>query len=345
VSDDLRYLYAIASARSSAAIAASQLRASKAGGSRRSSRDPLPGRHSVVPDSDYEEGPLNERLQNLEWLAPRAALHQDVNAKLLELAGTVLHRRRSLGAAPERGPAPVQIVRARPEERADPLRPAVDRAEREREHRAGKLEQLRVHVLVQRRPRREPLQILQSLVQRTLLVVGIGDDAGGGQERSLDDRLDPPAFDATKLARRDGRGRSARSRSRRDSAGRRSLELLRDLDHQPSAPHPPRAPAPRRSHAPLRAVLADLAEPRDERGFALRVLLVGDPALLERELQLQKLLAHRCVIGELLLGELDGFLEAVTDARRGCSHRKREQAEEDHRAARPRPSARAADGW
>ena len=87
---DLRYLYAIASARASAAIAGSQLRGIEGGRVEAIVEGALLGATSVVPASEYEEGPLNERLQDLEWLAPRAALHQDVNAKLLELVGTVL---------------------------------------------------------------------------------------------------------------------------------------------------------------------------------------------------------------------------------------------------------------
>jgi len=87
---DLRYLYAIASARASGAIAVSQLRGLEGGRVEAIVEGPLLAATSVVPASEYEEGPLNERLQNMEWLAPRAALHQEVNAKLLELAGTVL---------------------------------------------------------------------------------------------------------------------------------------------------------------------------------------------------------------------------------------------------------------
>ena len=87
---DLRYLYAIASARASGAIAASQLHGIEGGPVEAIVEGGLLAATSVVPASEYEEGPLNERLQNLEWVAPRAALHQDVNAKLLELAGTVL---------------------------------------------------------------------------------------------------------------------------------------------------------------------------------------------------------------------------------------------------------------
>ena len=87
---ELRYLYAIASARTSAPIASKQLRGIEGGRVEPIVEGALLAATSVVPASEYEEGPLNERLQDLEWLAPRAALHQEVNAQLLELAGTVL---------------------------------------------------------------------------------------------------------------------------------------------------------------------------------------------------------------------------------------------------------------
>jgi hypothetical protein len=45
---------------------------------------------SDVPELTYEEEPLNERLRDLEWLSPRASLHQQVNDHLLERAGALL---------------------------------------------------------------------------------------------------------------------------------------------------------------------------------------------------------------------------------------------------------------
>jgi hypothetical protein len=45
---------------------------------------------SDVPASDFEEGPLNERIRDLRWLEPRAVVHQAVNARLHELSPAVL---------------------------------------------------------------------------------------------------------------------------------------------------------------------------------------------------------------------------------------------------------------
>lgn len=45
---------------------------------------------SAVSESDYGAEALNERIRDLEWLTPRASAHQAVNARLLELTGTVL---------------------------------------------------------------------------------------------------------------------------------------------------------------------------------------------------------------------------------------------------------------
>jgi Gas vesicle synthesis protein GvpL/GvpF len=90
VSETLRYLYAITDARTAALVAASELRGIEQAPVEPLVEGPLLAATSVVPASDYDEGPLNEHLQDLDWLAPRAAAHQDVNAKLLEITGAVL---------------------------------------------------------------------------------------------------------------------------------------------------------------------------------------------------------------------------------------------------------------
>ena len=43
-----------------------------------------------VPAADFDEGPLNERIQDLRWLEPRAVAHQAVNARLHELSPALL---------------------------------------------------------------------------------------------------------------------------------------------------------------------------------------------------------------------------------------------------------------
>src|SRR5205814_753791 len=40
---------------------------------------------SAVPAAEFDEEPLNSRLRDLDWLGPRAAAHQAVNARLMEL--------------------------------------------------------------------------------------------------------------------------------------------------------------------------------------------------------------------------------------------------------------------
>ena len=124
---ELRYLYAIASARTSAAIASKQLHGIEGGRVEPIIEGALLAATSVVPASEYEEGPLNERLQDLAWLAPRAALHQEVNAQLLELAGTVLPL--SFGAI-YRGAAGVRaLLRSRAEDLQQRLTALEGRAE------------------------------------------------------------------------------------------------------------------------------------------------------------------------------------------------------------------------
>jgi hypothetical protein len=88
--DELRYLYAVTGAGASAAIDSSGLRGIDGGRIEPVVEGELLGATSAVPAADYDEAPLNEHLQDLDWLAPRAAAHQEVNARLLELAGAVV---------------------------------------------------------------------------------------------------------------------------------------------------------------------------------------------------------------------------------------------------------------
>jgi hypothetical protein len=127
VSDELRYLYAIASADSANAIRGAKLLGIDGGSIDVVVEGPLLGVTSVVPATDYEEGPLNERLQDLDWLAPRAASHQEVNGKLLELAPAVIPL--SFGAI-YRGTAGVRdLLRTRADDLGDRLRAVEGRAE------------------------------------------------------------------------------------------------------------------------------------------------------------------------------------------------------------------------
>ena len=90
MSVELRYLYAVARASAADAIARAQLRGIGGGTVEVIVESDLLGVTSVVPAAEYEEQPLNDRLQDLDWLAPRAAAHQEVNGKLLDLADAVI---------------------------------------------------------------------------------------------------------------------------------------------------------------------------------------------------------------------------------------------------------------
>jgi len=87
---DLRYLYAIAGAENARAIAGSELRGVEGGRVTAVVEAALSGATSAVPASDYDEAPLNEHLRDLDWLAPRAAAHQEVNGRLHELLDAVV---------------------------------------------------------------------------------------------------------------------------------------------------------------------------------------------------------------------------------------------------------------
>ena len=124
---ELRYLYAIAKADAAGAIAQAHLRGIDGGEVQSIVEGPLLGATSVVTAADYEEEPLNERLQDLEWLAPRAASHQEVNGKLLELSNAVVPL--TFGAI-YRGTEGVRdLLRTRADDLVDRLTAVTGRAE------------------------------------------------------------------------------------------------------------------------------------------------------------------------------------------------------------------------
>jgi hypothetical protein len=127
VTGELRYLYAVAAASARAAIAAADLRGIDGSRVRVVVEGALLAVTSVVPATDYEEAPLNERLQDLEWLAPRAAAHQEVNARLLDLAGAVIPL--TFGAIYRGTDGVRELLRARADDLADRLRSVDGRAE------------------------------------------------------------------------------------------------------------------------------------------------------------------------------------------------------------------------
>jgi hypothetical protein len=127
VTNELRYLYAVASANAEAGVAAANLRGIDGGRVETIVQGRLLGATSAVPASDYEEAPLNERLQDLEWLAPRAAAHQEVNGKLLEIADAVIPL--AFGAIYRDDEGVRELLRTRADDFADRLRAVEGRAE------------------------------------------------------------------------------------------------------------------------------------------------------------------------------------------------------------------------
>jgi len=127
VTGELRYLYAVADASAEPAIARADLRGIGGSGVETIVEGRLLGVTSAVPRAEYEEEPLNARLQDLEWLAPRAASHQELNGKLLELASAVIPL--AFGAI-YRDPQGVrELLRTRADDFGDRLRAVEGRAE------------------------------------------------------------------------------------------------------------------------------------------------------------------------------------------------------------------------
>jgi hypothetical protein len=127
VTGELRYLYAVARADAADAIARAMFRGIDGGPVEAIVEGRLLGVTSIVPASDYEEQPLNDRLQDLDWLAPRAAAHQEVNGRLLDLTDAVIPL--AFGAIYRGGEGVRDLLRVRAGEFADRLRAVEGRAE------------------------------------------------------------------------------------------------------------------------------------------------------------------------------------------------------------------------
>lgn len=127
MTDELRYLYAVASASAEPSIAAANLRGIDGGRAEAIVEGRLLGVTSTVSASDYEEDPLNEHLQDLEWLAPRAASHQEVNGRLLDLADAVIPL--AFGAIYRDADGVRDLLRTRADDFVDRLRAVEGRAE------------------------------------------------------------------------------------------------------------------------------------------------------------------------------------------------------------------------
>lgn len=124
---ELRYLYAVTGAGALGALERSELHGIDGGVVEPVVEGRLLGATSAVAASDYEEQPLNAHLQDLEWLAPRAAAHQDVNARLLEVAGSVVPL--AFGAIYRGTDGVRELLRSRADDLEERLRRLEGRAE------------------------------------------------------------------------------------------------------------------------------------------------------------------------------------------------------------------------
>jgi hypothetical protein len=86
----LRYAYGIARANEAGIVDSAVLEGIEGGRVRAIVEGALLAAVSDVDAGDYETEPLNTHVRDLDWLAPRAAAHQAVNGRLLELLGSVL---------------------------------------------------------------------------------------------------------------------------------------------------------------------------------------------------------------------------------------------------------------
>src|SRR5438045_7617551 len=86
----LRYVYGIIPARAAYRLDDERLSGLDGNPVRPIVEDDLAAAASDVSEAEYGSEGLNEHVRDLEWLTPRAAAHQAVNARLLEIADVVL---------------------------------------------------------------------------------------------------------------------------------------------------------------------------------------------------------------------------------------------------------------
>jgi hypothetical protein len=86
----LRYVYGIARASDAARVTSAELTGIDEGPVGCVVEGALLAAASDVDETEYGETALNEHVRDLDWLTIRAARHQAVNGRLLELLGTVL---------------------------------------------------------------------------------------------------------------------------------------------------------------------------------------------------------------------------------------------------------------
>jgi hypothetical protein len=86
----LRYVYGIVPAKAAGAVDAAGTPGIDATPVRAIVAGPFAAATSELDGTAYGEASINDRVRDLDWLTPRAAAHQAVNARLLEVAGVVL---------------------------------------------------------------------------------------------------------------------------------------------------------------------------------------------------------------------------------------------------------------
>ena len=86
----LRYVYSIAPSFSAPDIDRAALAGIDDSRVRAIAESDLAAVTSDLPEDEWRDDVLNERIRDLEWLTPRAAAHQEVNARALELAGALI---------------------------------------------------------------------------------------------------------------------------------------------------------------------------------------------------------------------------------------------------------------
>jgi len=86
----LRYVYGILAADDAAVVRDARLSGIEGAGVRVIVGDHLAAAVSDLDATAYGADTLNTRIADLEWLSSRAEAHQAVNARLLELAGSVI---------------------------------------------------------------------------------------------------------------------------------------------------------------------------------------------------------------------------------------------------------------
>jgi hypothetical protein len=86
----LRYVYGIAPAAAAPAIESAGLAGIDASRVRAIAERELAAVASDLPEDEWRDDMLNERIRDLEWLTPRAASHQEVNARAMEIASALI---------------------------------------------------------------------------------------------------------------------------------------------------------------------------------------------------------------------------------------------------------------